>query len=52
MNKYKMTFDEAVDILRKYNEWRRGAETEQENPIAIGIAIDLVLNYIDEMRSK
>src|SRR5690606_40353285 len=31
------------EILKKYNEWRRGGEGPQPNPTEIGIAIDAVL---------
>ena len=30
----------SIQILREYNAWRRGAETEQDSPIKIGRAID------------
>ena len=31
-----MKIEEACAILKRHNEWRRGAEIEQENPTQIG----------------
>ena len=38
-----MKIEEAIEILERYNEWRRGAEIEMANPNELGEAIDLVL---------
>lgn len=32
--------DEAKELLKTYNRWRRGEEIEQPDPISIGKAID------------
>jgi len=32
--------DEAKELLKTYNRWRRGEEIEQPDPIDIGKAID------------
>jgi hypothetical protein len=41
-----MTIQQAIEILRKHNEWRRGAEDIQPYAaIMIGEAIDVVANY-------
>ena len=43
-----MTIEEATEILRKHNEWRRGAEDIQPYaPSLIGEAIDVVLKYYE-----
>lgn len=38
-----MKIEEAIEILERHNEWRRGAEIPQEHPKVLGEAIDLVL---------
>lgn len=41
---------EAVEILRKYNEWRRDdsdTPMAQPHPTEIGRAIDEIINYFD-----
>jgi hypothetical protein len=42
-----MTIQEAIKILRKHNEWRRGNNDEQEDPKVIGQALDKLLDYLD-----
>lgn len=43
-----MTTTDAITLLRTYNQWRRGAENiEQPNPTEIGIALDIVLNALE-----
>jgi len=44
-----MTTKKAIEILRKHNEWRRGAEIDQMRPIEIGAAIDLALESMREV---
>ena len=41
-----MTLQEAKQILKAYNEWRRGAEIDMINPTQVGIAIDVILNFM------
>lgn len=43
-----MTIAEAIKILREYNEWRRGDDSEMIDPAIIGKAIDMVCDYADE----
>lgn len=38
-----MKTTEALEILKRHNEWRRGAEIEMEHPEILGIAIDVIL---------
>lgn len=41
-----MTIEQAIEILRTHNEWRRGAEDIQPYaPSVIGEAIDVVVRY-------
>jgi hypothetical protein len=43
-----MKLDEAVNILRDYNRWRRGEESPQPDPKEVGEAIDMVLASFSE----
>lgn len=40
-----MGIDEALDILKKYNRWRRTGEMDQPDPTSIGIAIDTLIDF-------
>ena len=43
---------ETADILRQFNEWRRGDETvEQPDPCEIGEAIDAAVEMIDRLEA-
>ena len=42
-----MTEEEALSILKRYQEWRLGADTEMIEPKEITKAIDIVINVID-----
>ncbi len=44
-----MTTTEAANVLKEFNEWRRGSEIEQPNPSTIGIAIDTILEVINKL---
>jgi len=48
-----MTKDEAKQILRNYNSWRRDNEgiEEQPNPKDIGIAIDIAISVLSQPES-
>jgi len=41
-----MTTNKAVETLKKYNDWRRGAEIEMPHPSEIGLAIEIVIKEI------
>lgn len=43
--------DELVMRLKRYNEWRRGAEYEQPNPAEIGRDIDEVIAILERKMS-
>jgi hypothetical protein len=38
----------ACELLRYYNEWRRGGDGKMQNPKQVGIALDLVLDFVEE----
>ena len=40
-----MIIEEAIEILKTHNEWRRGAEIEQLDHNLIGQAIDRIITY-------
>ena len=35
--------DEAISIVSRHQDWRRGAEIEMENPKVLGVSIDKIL---------
>jgi hypothetical protein len=43
-----MNITDAIKILKTHNEWRRGAEIEQTEPVLIGQAIDIVLEAVSK----
>ena len=45
-----MTLDEAVETLSRHNKWRRGGEGDMLNPVIVGVAIDVILGYIEGIR--
>jgi len=44
--------DQLIMRLRRYNEWRRGADFEQPDPACLGHDIDAAVSLIDEMNKK
>ena len=44
-----MKLKTAIKILEDHNKWRRGAETQMQEPKTIGIAIDTVINKFKEI---
>ena len=42
-----MKLQSAIQILKRHNEWRRGAEIDQVDPKLIGMAIDTVVKYLE-----
>lgn len=47
-----MKLQSAIQILKRHNEWRRGAEINQEDPKLIGVAIDTVVEELEFMSLK
>ena len=45
-----MTIDEAIEVLELHNQWRKGADIPMETPIRIGMAIDLVVCELKNLR--
>ena len=43
-----MTLQEAKQILKAHNEWRRWAEIDVINQAQVGIAIDVILNELKD----
>jgi len=43
-----MNITDAIKILKTHNEWRRGAQIEQAEPVIIGQAIDIVLEALSK----
>lgn len=43
-----MTKQEAVELLKKFNQWRRSGEDDMPNPKEVGEAIDTVINAMQE----
>ena len=46
-----MPINEAMALLRWYNEWRRGADVVMPEPRAVGDAIDTVLSECERLRA-
>lgn len=48
-----MKIDKAIEILKEYNTWRRGSDTEMLSPKVIGVAIDVIIkNYETKTKHK
>jgi hypothetical protein len=47
-----MTTNKAIELLKKYNEWRRGAEVEMPHPSEIGLAIEIVIKEITSRKFR
>ena len=43
----KITFREAVDVLRRHNAWRRGDDAEMLDPGTISRAIEAIVAHSD-----
>lgn len=43
-----MTIDEAIIILERHNQWRRGGEGEMIHPATLGLAIDVIISDFKE----
>lgn len=47
-----MQLKEAIEQVKEYQAWRRGAETPQPNPTQLGIAIDILIANVERIKSK
>jgi hypothetical protein len=47
-----MNLIQAIEILRTHNEWRRGADIPMQNQTQLGIAIEIILNHLDNGKPK
>ena len=47
-----MTIDEAINVLELHNKWRKGADIEMQPPTMIGMAIDLVVCELKNIRNQ
>ena len=48
-----MNIEEAIEILRYHNAWRRGiVGYTLTNSTELGIAIDLIIKHFDELQNK
>jgi hypothetical protein len=45
---YFFTKDEVIDYLQVYQDWRRGADTEQPDPTTLGYVIDEAIKILKE----
>jgi hypothetical protein len=43
-----MTTQQALDILKRHNIWRRGADIQMQSPAEIGEAIDKAVEVLSE----
>jgi len=50
--KNDITTSQALNILKEYNDWRRGKETEMLNPKTIGKAIDKAIEILIKDQNK
>lgn len=42
-----MTVEQAIEVLKKANKWRRGGEGEQPDPKKFGEAIDVAIVILE-----
>lgn len=47
-----MTTNKAIEILRKFQKWRRGQTNEQLSPAEIGEAIDAIIGFFTYKKEK
>lgn len=44
-----MTLKQAIKILTAHNKWRRSVKGKIGNPVDLGIAIDLILDAMNNL---
>jgi hypothetical protein len=47
-----MTVKQAIKVLKKHNNWRRGGRASQQDPKKIGEAIDVAIAIMEAMLVK
>ncbi len=47
-----MTVKQAIKVLKKHNNWRRGGRANQQDPKLIGEAIDVAIVMMEVMLVK
>jgi hypothetical protein len=47
-----MTLNNAIEVLSKYNRWRKGTYAHSPSPQEFGIAIDIVLERLTTKQIK
>jgi hypothetical protein len=47
-----MTVKQAIKVLKKHNNWRRGGRGSQQDPKKIGEAIDVAIAIMEAMLVK
>jgi len=47
-----MTVKQAIKVLKKHNNWRRGGRASQQDPKLIGEAIDIAIAVMGAMLIK
>lgn len=48
-----MTINEAIELLKQHNKWRRGFEkTPMTNPTDLGIAIDTIVKHYEKQKKN
>ncbi len=43
-----MTIERALEVLKHFNKWRRGAKMPMPNPKEIGIALDTAIKVLEK----
>ena len=43
-----MTVKQAISVLKKHNNWRRGGRGSQQDPKIIGEAIDVAIEVMEQ----
>ena len=47
-----MTVKQAIKVLKKHNNWRRGGRASQQDPKKIGEAIDVAISAMETMLAE
>lgn len=47
-----MSLNQAIEVLKKYNDWRIGKTNEMIPPIIITHAIEIIIKHYERQQSK